>query len=85
VTDFGVWSIAERSPEATAVVDPDGARTTFGELSTTSNRISNALRQQGFRAGDRVAIMARNRADVLATILGVSQIGGYYALINTHT
>jgi long-chain acyl-CoA synthetase len=80
----GFWKHAAQSPQATAVVESDGTHVTFQTLSETSNRVSNALLAADLRTGDRIAVIAANSSSVLAIILGASQIGVYYTLINTH-
>lgn len=80
----GFWKHAAQSPQATAVVESDGTHVTFQALSETSNRVSNALLAADLRTGDRIAVIAANSSSVLAIILGASQIGVYYTLINTH-
>ena len=41
---LGFWSIAEEDPHRLAVVDPEGHRTSFGELADLTNRYTHGLR-----------------------------------------
>ena len=69
----GVWEIASTSPNDTAIVDIDGTRVSYQQLSNATNRIGNAMRAAAVGEGDRVAIVAGNSAAVLAVILACSR------------
>jgi long-chain acyl-CoA synthetase len=81
-----VWEEARKRPDAVAIVDADGdgAVVTAGELVARVNRMSNALVAAGASHGRDIAIVSRNRADVLALTLAAFQIGAVYSMINTH-
>lgn len=70
---------------AFVTVGTDGARTaiSYAELDLLANRTAHALLALGVRRGDRVAVMARNRIDVVATFYGALKIGAAFAGINT--
>ncbi|UWQ21795.1 long-chain-fatty-acid--CoA ligase [Jannaschia sp. W003] len=72
---------ARSRPDAPALTF--GARTwTFAELDAASSRAANALRARGVGAGDRVAILARNRAEYFALIHGANKIGATLVCLN---
>jgi len=69
---------AARTPEAPAlVVDRDGLSqtTTFRALQADANRFANALRALGIGAGDRVALVLPQGAEVGVTHLAVYKLG----------
>jgi acetyl-CoA synthetase len=71
------WAAAE--PERAAIIDvrPDGGTEilTFGALLTAANRLAHALRRQGLKAGDRVAIMLPQGPHVPITHMAVYKLG----------
>src|SRR5437016_4089840 len=49
--------------DETAIVWPDGARSTYGELGGIARRLAGGLHAHGLTAGDRVMIMTKNRPE----------------------
>lgn len=80
---LGFWRLAAADPDACAVVDPDGASTTRGELVARANAISRLLRGQGLERGDRVVGVVSNETPTLALVLACQQVGAYYVPVNT--
>ncbi|MDB5447966.1 MAG: acyl-CoA synthetase (AMP-forming)/AMP-acid ligase [Phenylobacterium sp.] len=66
---------AQVKPDAPAVFDRFGQRT-FGEVNARANRIVRLLRGLGVRAGEHVAFVSSNRAEVME-ILAATLRGGY--------
>lgn len=65
---------ANRHPERVALVD--GGRTrTYAELDERTNRLANALRDKGLRAGDRVALVTGNRLECVEVMVGAAKAG----------
>jgi carnitine-CoA ligase len=61
-----------------------GGRTlTFAEAQAAAAGYAGALRNAGVAAGDRVAIMCGNRAEILFTVLGCGWLGAIAVPINT--
>jgi fatty-acyl-CoA synthase len=56
---------------------------TFGELHRRSNSLARALREQGVRPGDGVAIMARNHRGFVDATLAISKLGANGLYMNT--
>ena len=81
---LGFWTLAEKKPEHTAVVDPDGAVISFGALARASNRVAHGLRKRGIRRGEAVALLARNEIATLTVTLGAMQSGIYVTPVNWH-
>jgi fatty-acyl-CoA synthase len=75
-TLFG--SRARVFPQVRALVDGDVTRT-YGELRERVSRLAGHLAARGVRAGDRVAILSRNRAEYLEVLLACGWIGAIAA------
>lgn len=80
---LGFWRLAAATPDACAVVDPDGAEVTRGELLARANAIGRLLREQGLERGDRVVGVVSNESWTLALVLACQQVGAYYVPVNT--
>jgi acetyl-CoA synthetase len=52
-----------------------GRRWTFGQLQSAANRLSQVLRAQGVRRGDRVAIVMPQRFETAVAYMAVLQMG----------
>lgn len=80
----GLWEIAARSPERTAIVTADGRTLTYRELVTAVNRTSNALTAAGLQRGDAITLVAHNAPEVFVLFFAALQSGLYYVPINYH-
>lgn len=84
----GFWNLASWDPQRPAVVVDCGAGevevTTFGDLATTANRLSNGLRAHGLGVGDVLALLLPNRVEYLALQLAAHQIGLHLLPVNRH-
>ena len=62
----------------------DGSRTavTYGELNRMANRAAHVLAGLGVSRGDRVAVLARNRVDVVAAYYGALKLGAAFTVVN---
>jgi amino acid adenylation domain-containing protein len=75
---------AERVPQKTAlVVGPD--RITYSQLWERSVRLSNALRNQGVRRGDRVAIFLDNTWQCVVALYGTLLADAAFVIVNPQT
>ncbi|MAB00227.1 MAG: acid--CoA ligase [Stappia sp.] len=75
VTDMAAKR-AEISPDRTAFIDvTSGARLTFEGVEARANRMARALLALGVRRGDRVALLARNHADVFVLLFAAQKTG----------
>ncbi len=70
------------APQLPAVLQ-DETVLTFEELDARCNRMANALRQLGVRAGDRVALMFSNDYRFLESLFGPMRLGAVSAPLNT--
>lgn len=68
---------AEATPQAVAVAAEDGALT-YAELNRKSNQLAQALRKQGVKREDRVAVMMDRSLEMMIAIFGVLKAGGAY-------
>jgi 3-oxocholest-4-en-26-oate---CoA ligase len=65
--------VVDAAPDRTALIAGD-VRLTYRELDERANRVAHHLRSEGVRPGDRVAIIAYNRAEWLETQIGVYKL-----------
>jgi fatty-acyl-CoA synthase len=73
---------AIRSGDRTGVLDERG-KLTFAELDERSNRLANAWREQGLRAGDGVTVLARNHRFFVDAVFAAAKSGARIILLNT--
>jgi long-chain acyl-CoA synthetase len=84
VNAIGLWTIAKNSPDAPAVVDPDGSERSYGQFVADADRYAMGLQALGLRAGSCVAMMLPNSADALALFFAAFQAGLYIVPVNWH-
>ncbi|MBX3642360.1 MAG: long-chain-fatty-acid--CoA ligase [Rubrivivax sp.] len=72
------------SPQLEATVEPavGGRRLRFRELNARANRVANALRADGVKPGDRVALLMMNGAEFIETFFAVAKIGAVNVPLN---
>lgn len=75
---------AQRSPDRPFLLTPDHAFT-YGRAESETNRMARALRRLGVKRGDRVAILADNSPDYIASYYGSLQAGAVAVPVNTST
>lgn len=68
---------AVETPQAVAVTAEDGVLT-YAELNRKSNRLAQALRRQGVKREDRVAVVMDRSLEMMIAIFGVLKAGGAY-------
>ncbi len=77
---------AANQPAKTALVAyaADGTRSavSYAELDAMANRAAQVLAGRGVRRGDRVAVLARNRVDVVAVYYGALKLGAAFTVVN---
>ena len=78
----GFTAVAVRFPERTGLVDELGDLT-FREIDERSNALADELARRGVRAGDGVALLARNHRGFLDAALTISKLGANVLLLNT--
>lgn len=66
---------AERCSDRVAIVEGDGASTTFGDLARQSARLAAGWRGRGIEAGDRVLLAMPVSARLYASIAALWQLG----------
>jgi len=81
---MGLWRIASREPELTAVVEPDGRPVSYAELAGEADRIARGLHEAGLRPGDSVGALLPNSAAMLAVYFAAIQTGLYVVPVNWH-
>ena len=78
----GVASAAISMPDGEMVLDELGT-VTFGEMHRRSNALAHALRDEGVKPGDGVAIMCRNHRGFIEATLAISKLGANGLYMNT--
>jgi len=74
---------AELYPNRFAIDDRlTGARFTYAELEERVMRLANALRDQGIRRGETVAVMLYNEHAMVETMMACARIGAVFAPLN---
>ncbi len=81
---LGFWNIAEREPDRSALVLPDGSTWTFGEVRREANRLAHGLRALGLKPGDSIATLLPNDTHAYTTRLAAFQTGLYITPLNHH-
>jgi long-chain acyl-CoA synthetase len=77
-----VGRAARYFPERTALV-ADGTRLTFRELHNRVGRIAAALTKDGFKAGDRLALLLPNEPDYIELVYACAWLGVIAVPLNT--
>ena len=78
----GYKAAASRHPDRLALIDESGTLT-FAQVHERSNALAHALRAEGVRAGDRVAIMCRNHRGWVESYVAVNKLGANALFLNT--
>ncbi len=78
----GIASSAIQRPDTVALID-DAGELTFAELDSRSNSLARALREEGVKAGESVAIMCRNHRGFVDALFACSKLGATVLLMNT--
>ncbi|MCP4039447.1 MAG: AMP-binding protein [bacterium] len=78
----GFHAAALRNPAGTAIVDDLGSLT-FGELDRSTNAIARGLAAAGVKAGDGVALFARNHRGFVQAQTAADKLGANTMLLNT--
>jgi acyl-CoA synthetase (AMP-forming)/AMP-acid ligase II len=72
---------ARRYPNKAAIVF-NGKRTTFGAFNQRVNRCADALKRLGLAKGDKVAVLSRNRPEMLEVCFAAAKSGIIYVPVN---
>lgn len=88
MTLFGLADVVLRprtawgyDPGARALVHP-GGECTYGELADNVLRLAAGLSAQGFRRGDAVAVLLKNRPEYFEVVFAVAHLGGVLVPLN---
>ncbi|MDX7991890.1 non-ribosomal peptide synthetase [Xenorhabdus littoralis] len=74
----GVFTQAERTPHAVALVTHHNEKISYGELSLAARRLAAALQKMSVMPGDRVAISMEKGIGQIVAVLAILYIGGVY-------
>src|SRR3954470_10940993 len=78
----GYAAAAALYPDGEAVIDERGALS-FKEIHERSNRLANALSDEGIVEGDGVGLMCRNHRGFVEAIVALAKLGANAMLLNT--
>ncbi|MZR12377.1 AMP-binding protein [Maritimibacter sp. DP07] len=70
------------APEATAIVDHDGAVYSYAALNDMVTQMAETLAALGLRAGDRLMILSENCATYVTALLAASRLGAWALPVN---
>ena len=73
---------ARRTPNRAAIIDDDGSFT-YRELDEAANAVAHGLLAKGVKAGDGVAILARNHRWFAVAEFGCARVGARIILLNS--
>lgn len=80
----GMLSSAARLPGKAAVII-EGKSYSYADLLDASSRLAAALKEQGLKRGDRVALFMENTWPCVASIYAVLLAGGVFVVVNSQT
>jgi carnitine-CoA ligase len=87
--DPGSWTLtrilrrrADALGDAPALDFEDGTRLGFADLWQESGRLARLLREQGVVAGERVAVMLTNRAELCLAWVALAQLGAVHVAVD---
>jgi amino acid adenylation domain-containing protein len=75
---------AQRLPDKVCLVS-GAQRLTYAQVDAQANRLANALRDHGFRRGDRGVVYLPNCAEAVVSIFAVLKAGGTFVVVNQST
>lgn len=79
-----IGRLGRARPNCEALVDVVGGRRyTYAQMSAQVNRMAHFLSELGIAKGDRVAVLAFNRADYIFLFFGLSRLGAMMVPLNT--
>ena len=78
-----IASFADKSPDSIAIYFEE-REITYKELINGANQYSHWFLDNGLQKGDVVALLMENRPEFLMAWIGIAQVGGTAALINTN-
>ena len=81
---IGLWTIASKQPDKTAVVEPDGTAVSYAELASEADRYGRGLQALGLRPADSVGTLLPNGAAALAVFFAAIETGLYVVPVNWH-
>jgi len=77
----GQWAVT--APWRVAIHEVEtGRRVRYGELDARGWRLANALAERGVTAGDRVALLARNRVESFELLVACLRLGAAFTPLN---
>ena len=81
----GFFEVAAADPGRIAVIEPDRATSTYGEMASCwPIELARGLRARGLGSGDTVAIISGNRRDLLDIYAAAVEIGLFVVVVNWH-
>ena len=75
---------AAATPDAVAIVQPDGSTTSYGELAEMACRVEQFLHARGLQPEAPVGVLMERTPATIAVLLGILKAGGAYVPIELH-
>src|SRR5262245_22926737 len=72
-----------REPRKLCLIDPDGGRLSYGDITGISHRYAAALLGIGVKPGDRVVVQVEKSPEALFLYLGCLRAGAVFLPLNT--
>jgi long-chain acyl-CoA synthetase len=82
--EYGFWRLAEREPEATALIFADGRTVTRGALLARANQLVHGLRAAGMEPGDSLVVVQPNDLPMVELYFAALQAGWRITPVNHH-
>jgi amino acid adenylation domain-containing protein len=73
---------AAKSPDAVAIVDPQGQTLTYGQLNEAASRMADVLWQRGVKPGDRVGICMPKSINSVICLMGAMKARAAYVPVD---
>lgn len=79
---WSVWRTAMQTPHAIALIAPDGREISFGEVASSANQLTHAMRARGLADGDVIALVVPNDITFFVAALAAMQTGMHVVPVN---
>ncbi len=75
-------AMAERQPDVSAIVCPDGTRLTYRQLNDETDRIAHGLERVGIKRGVRTVLMVKPSPELFALTFALFKVGAVLVMVD---